>query len=181
MNDIFASHKSLEHFACTGKKATVEDETWIALNRSFRAPMPSFLEGKKLIEKGMEEGLCSISTFESLHNFKLRITNLLKECTMAFLDFGRAVMDKYWLHGPLRAVQSMETALQKSANSMMAAIEEIYLASNRHIDSPKKSRQQLNVLVMSDGQRGMPDGKDNSSLDMVFVFVTAFLNRRIGI
>lgn len=83
------------------------------------------------------------------------------------------------LTGSTRAMRSMRIAIAKAANSVLSAFDEVYPVLNLHIDSSKKeATQQLNGLFVSDG---LLEGKEHLSMDVVFFFVTAFMDRCIGI
>lgn len=62
-------------------------------------------------------------TFEPLHTLQLRTLKLMKKWTIKFSDSKQQNTDKRLLHGSIGERTSMPTALIKTANSMMAAIE----------------------------------------------------------
>lgn len=92
------------------------------------------------------------------------------------------VTDKSQLHESTRVLQLMRTALLKRFNSMVATILEIYPVSGLHMESIKKyERPQLNVMLMSGRLREMPEVKDYRCLNIAIPFLSAFLDRYIGI
>lgn len=127
------------------------------------------------------QGLYRLLTLEPLHNFNMGISELLKECPTTFLDSNMEFTDKMYLCRSKRAVQSMRTSSLKATNSMLAEIEDMYRASKLPVYfSKKETSHQQNGLFISDGLQGMLEGKHYRFLDIVFLFVAAFLDRRIG-
>lgn len=85
---------------------------------------------------------------------------LLEECTMTCLGSNMEVSDELLLHESTSAVQSIKVALFKALNCMLAAMEEMYPASNLHIDVLKKEgSQQRNGVFLSDGLLGTIEEK----------------------
>lgn len=75
----------------------------------------------------------------------------------------------------------MRTALLKATNSRPSAIEDMYSASNLHIDFLKTdASQQLGRLFMSDALQRILERTNYHRLDIVFPLVAALMNRRIG-
>lgn len=65
---------------------------------------------------------------------------------------------------------------------MLSAIEQNFRAPGLHVDFSKYGDStQLNGLFTKDGLRGMLEGKDYRSVDMVFPFVAAFIYRCTGL
>lgn len=115
--------------------------------------------------------------FRTLKSFNLGIVKQSSDCTMALYDSNMDVTNKLWFCGSTRDVQSRTNCLLKAASSIFAATAEVHAPNVVTDFSRKEVIQHLWVLLPSDGVQEVLERKSHFSLDMVFLFDTAFMNR----
>lgn len=130
------------------KTFVVKDQIKVASNWSSFPPWESLLEDEYFNEEGAVSDMHRPLTFKPLHNFSFRILNLLNKYIITSISSNMAVMDRHRLCGSTGPGQSMKSALWKASSSMLAAIEEMYSASNLHLHFCKEdTSQQLSSQI----------------------------------
>lgn len=129
----------------------------------------------------MNDDLYSIFTFEPLHKFHLGVSRLLKNCLIQYLSSEKMYSHPDGPSGKQKRVSLLKTPLFRACNSILAQIEEKYALPGLHVNFAKREKSaQLNGLFTGDGLRGMLEGKDYYAVDMVFPFITSFIDRSLG-
>lgn len=125
-------------------------------------PVPSFLENTPLLLSNTDY---NILHFEPLHNLHLGISHILKNCTLLYLD----------------SLGSRRMTLLRHLNSLLVNYQKDSYVVGLHIDfrTGDKSRG-LNGFFVSDGIRGMLEGKDYWAIDQVFPYLAVAIDRYMG-
>jgi len=142
----------------------------------------SFLEKMYVTNRSfMVPGVYSMFTFESLHNLHLGISKLLKNCFLEFLQSNQVMTWPNGTRKQKKVLSSQRSNVLKAANAILAEIEKKYPATGIHVDFSKKEKTaQLNGFFLRDGVRGMLEGKNFRSIDLVFPFIASFIDRALG-
>lgn len=109
------------------------------------------------------------------------LQSYIKECIIAYLS------SKYFLsypgskYGKQKPFRSYRMAILCSSNYFMAVIESHLQPPVLNIDLSKHEiSSKMNGLLLTDGIRGMIDGKEYYSMDMDLPFVPEFTERCTG-
>lgn len=182
MKAIFSSHQSVKHLEYPGDEFIVKDHFKDALKRSSLAAQKLFLEAANFY--GRRSGVRLISCLKFLITTSLQLGDL-KAVGGMYTDISRFYDECYGqsrLPAPTRPGWSYIAPLLKAVNFTPAVVEQIYPASNLHMNVLNKDAiQQLSGLLMSDGCCRMLEGKIYCNPDMDFPFVAGFFERCIGV
>lgn len=161
--------------------ATESDEQQELAAKYSLSCTPSFLEGIAKHSNFIPGEIYNLFTFESLHNFHLGISKQLKRCLMDYVACSDNVNMKFGDRRRQKRLGSQRVPILKALNGILATIERKYFAPGLHVDFSKKEKSStLNGLFGNDGLRGMLEGKNYRSVDLVFPFLMGFLDRVLG-
>jgi len=149
------------------------------LNEQSLAPWPSFLEDLKVSSQSfIPSDIYELFTFEPLHNLHLGISKLLKQCTYYYVTSKHRVSFQHFKRNARVTIGSKKAAILRGCNTYLRAIDEDSGMSSLRVDfSSKNASITLNGLFMENGIRGMLEGKDYKTVDYVFPFIAAFIDR----
>lgn len=141
-------HKGLEHFEYWGEELDLNYNKNTVLKQWYFDPWISF-PSNGILEQELEAYIYLTYTFRQLPNCLLRVSKLLKACTMTSLDSYMAVREQSHSGGCKGAGKLMEISLLKVADFMLFALEKLYTSSSLGINSSKKMKSnQLIQLFM---------------------------------
>lgn len=131
-----------------------------------------------LTQKNWPNDQYSGFTVEPLHLLQLRISKKLKKCTVSYLSSSKkAINGVMWTKHP-RKINSYKFHLLNACNSLLFGYKMDFMVSDLQVDfSSALKTGQLNGFFTSAGVKGMLEGKDYSSIDMVFPFIAALIDR----
>ena len=152
------------------------------LKQLFLSPKPSFLED--IIQEYphfIPMNMYDIFTYEPLHNLHLGISKMLKTLTYELIGSSKVVaFPNSKLKGESK-ICSHKTAILRACNSLLRAVQMDSSTTSMKVDfSTKETSSRLNGIFLETGVRGMLEGKDYRTLDYVFPFVAAFVDRITG-
>ena len=165
--------------AVNSARTTVMDQCRELLNKHSLAPWPSFLEDLKLSSPSFIPGdIYDLFTFEPLHNLHLGISKLLKQCTFHYVTSKHRVSFQHMRKSIKVTIGSKKSPILRGCNNYLRAIQEDSGMSSLKVDfSSKNASITLNGLFLENGIRGMLEGKDYKTVDFVFPFIAAFIDR----
>lgn len=139
----------------------------------------SYFETTNLFLQNLDNNVYSSNTFEAMHYLDSGISKEIKMCI-----YRRLGTDHLKVSGPYgnnRSFKSCRNAILCSANEILKEIQSQSHVPGLHVDhSSKGSSATLNGLFSSEGISGMLEAKDMRSIDYVFPFVAAFIDRICG-
>ena len=150
-------------------------EAELLLLTNSLSSIPSFLETTPLLPHHNGIDLYSIFSFEPLHNLHLGISK----------DIKRMIFERLSTEDLQDARGNLFKFIRKSvvqwANAFLALLEKEYPTSCLHVEFSKaKTSTRLDGLFVEDRVRGMLEGKDYKTVDMIFPFIAAFIDRACG-
>lgn len=174
--------KSTEHNEeCEETNLSIEETSKILKEWSL-SPKPSFLED--IIQeypRFIPINMYDIFTYEPLHNLHLGISKMLKTLTYEIIGSSKYVLFPTSKKKEESKISSQKTAILRACNSLLRAIQIDSSTTSMKIDfSTKETSSTLNGIFLETGVRGMLEGKDYKTLDYVFPFVAAFVDRITG-
>ena len=146
------------------------------------APWRSFLEDiADNFPSFLGDDLYNIFTFEPLHNLHLGISKLLKSCTYQLVSSKYPATYSFGKKTTSSTMQAKKVPLLSACNTLLRCMEADSGLPDLHIDfSSKDASSRLNGIFLTNGLRGMLEGKDYRNLDTVFPFVASFLDTVTG-
>lgn len=156
--------------------------TDVSIENLNLSPVPSFLEFIfSNYRNVLPPDVYSIFTFESLHNLHLGISKLLKNCILQRMASDMLTTFPDGPPSKQKKMISHRSKLLMATNAILADIQKNYPAPGLQVDfSKKEASVQLNGFFMKEGIKGMLEGKNYRSVDMVFPFISAFIDRVTG-
>ena len=123
-----------------------------------------------------------IHSFESLHNFYLGISKLLKvACSDRLRDETLQTFVLRLKNGQARTFGSVRSLILSGVNHILRGIQEDSPMPNLRVDYSVSTKSwRYNGIFLEDGLVGLLQAKDFQSLDMVFPIVGGFIDRCCG-